>query len=214
MKEEEVKRIKVNPNFKQTNVDRIVYGQPQSLDRAAIMRSFCVGKHPYASLLVDSLDKAKSLPTWLVYMVLFIAILSSLVRSTCSLNSFFRIGTSLSMPVRQIITAGDCLHFTASTITESFKINSWILSKRYVKKRNFVYVFGSRSFSSEHRSERTVSTEPRRNTKVYLFYEFLALPESASQVSQAEYPNARKLWDSFKNKINRASLEIQCTFSL
>ena len=112
-----------------------------------------------------------------------------------------------------MITAGDCLHFIASTITVSFKINSWILSKRYVKERKFVYVFGSRSFSSEHRSERRVATEPGRNTKFYLFYEFLALPESASQVSQAEYLNAKKLWDSFKNKINRASLKVQYAFS-
>jgi Reverse transcriptase (RNA-dependent DNA polymerase) len=117
------------------------------------------------------------------------------------------------VPVRRMITAGGCLHFIASTITVSFKINSWILSKRYVKERKFVYVFGSRSFSSEHRSERRVATEPGRNTKFYLFYEFLALPESASQVSQAEYLNAKKLWDSFKNKINRASLKVQYAFS-
>jgi hypothetical protein len=92
-----------------------------------------------------------------------------------------------------MITAGDCLHFTASTITVSFKINSWILNKHYVKERKFVYVFSSRSFSSEHRSERIVAAESGRNAKFYLFYEFLALPESASQVSQAEYLNARKL---------------------
>lgn len=32
LKEEEVKRIKVNPNFKQANVDRIIYGKPQGLN--------------------------------------------------------------------------------------------------------------------------------------------------------------------------------------
>lgn len=172
---------------------RNTFGHPEVYIGRQLCALFCFGKHPYASLLVDSLDRAESLPTWLVYMVLFIAILSSLVGTTSPLNSFFRIRTSLSVPVRRIITAGDCLHFIASTITGSFKINSWILSKRYVKERKFVYVFGSRSFSSEHRSERTVATEPGRNTKFYLFYEFLALPESASQVSQAEYLNARKL---------------------
>jgi hypothetical protein len=88
---------------------------------------------------------------------------------------------------------GDCLYCKASTITMSFKINSWILRRRYVKKRKFVYVFGPRSFSSEHRSERTVVTKPGRNTKFYLFYRFLALPEFASQVSQAESLNSRKL---------------------
>ena len=75
-------------------------------------------------------------------------------------------------------------------------------------------MFSSRSFSSEHRSERTVVTEPGRNTKFYLFYEFLALSESASQVSQAEYLNVKKLRYLFRNKINRASLKIQYTFLL
>ena len=75
-------------------------------------------------------------------------------------------------------------------------------------------MFSSRSFSSEHRSERTVATEPGRKTKFYLYYEFLALPESASQVSQAEYLNAKKLWDLFKNKINKSSLKVQRAFSL
>jgi hypothetical protein len=126
-------------------------------------------------------------------MVLFIAILFFFVGSTSPLNLFFRIRTSLFVPVRRMITAGDCLRFIASTITVSFKINSWILSKSYVKKRKFVYVFGFRSFSSEHRSEKTVAIEPSRNTKFHLFYAFLALPESISQVSQAEYLNARKL---------------------
>jgi hypothetical protein len=97
------------------------------------------------------------------------------------------------VPVRRTISVGDCSHFIASTIAISFKINSWILRKHYVKERKFVYVFGSKSFSSEHRSERTVAAEPGRNTKLYLFHHFLVLPESASQVSQAEYLNTRKL---------------------
>jgi hypothetical protein len=175
---------------------------------------FCFGEHPYASLLVDSLDKAESLPIWLVYTVLFITILFSLVGSFTPFNSFFRIKTSLTVPVRRIITAGDCSHFKTSTITMSLKINSWILSKHYVKERKLVYVFSSRSFSSEHRSERTVATVSGKKTKFYLFYEFLALPKSASQVSQAEYLYAKKLWDLFKKKINKASIKIQRAFSL
>ena len=105
------------------------------------------------------------------------------------------------MPVRRIITAGDCSRFIASTSTVSFKINSWNLIEHHVKERKFVYVLGSRSFSSEHRSEKTVATEPGRKAKFYLFYECLVLPESTSQVSQAEYLNAKKLWDPFKKKI-------------
>ena len=165
----------------------------QALNGRQLCVFFCLGEHPYASLLVDSPDKVESLSTWLVYTVLFIAILSSLMGSACPLYSFFRIRTSLFVPVRRFVTAGDCLYFIVSIITGSFKINSWILSKRYVKKRKFGYVFGFRSFSSKHRSEKTVATEPERNTKFYLFHEFLALPESASQVSQAEYLSARKL---------------------
>lgn len=50
---------------------------------------------------------------------------------------------------------------------------------------------------------------PKRNTKFYLFYAFLALLESASGVSQA-----RKLCYCFKNKMKRAPLKVQYIFSL
>ena len=147
-------------------------------------------------------------------MGLFIAILFFVVRSTSSLNSFFRIRSSLSIPVRRIITAGECSYFIARAKTVSFKINSWSLTKRYVKERKFGYAFSFRSFSSKRRSEKIVATEPVRKAKFYLFYEFLALPEPASQVSQAEYLHAMKLWSLFKNKINKASPKVQHAFSL
>ena len=191
----------------------LTFGHPEVYIGRQLCVLFCFGEHPYASLLVDSLNRAESLPIGLVYMGLFIAILFLLVGSTSPLNSFFRIRTSLSVPVRRMITAGDCSHYTASAATVSFKRNSWTLSKRYVKERKFVYVFSSRSFSSEHRSEKTVVTESGRKTKYYLYFDYLALPEPASEVSQAEYLNARKLWDSVKNKINKAPLKVQRTFS-
>lgn len=190
------------------------FGHPEVYIGRQLCVLFCCGEHPYAGLLVDSLNKAESLPIWLVYTVLFIANLFFLVGSTSPLNSLSRIRTSLSVPVRRMITAGDCSRFIASTTTVSFKINSWNLHKHYVKERKFVYVLSSRSFSSEHRSEKTVATEPGRKAKFYLFYEFLALPESASQVSQAEYLYAKKLWDLYKNKITKSSIKVQHTFSL
>jgi hypothetical protein len=145
------------------------FGHPEVYIGRQLCVLFCFGEHLYTSLLVDSLDKAESLPIWLVYTVLFIAILFSLVGSTSPFNSCFRIKPSLTVPVRRMITAGDCSHFTTSTNTVSLKINSWILSKHYVKERKLVYVFSTRSFSSEHRSERTVATEPERKTKFYLY---------------------------------------------
>ena len=190
------------------------FGHPEVYIGRQLCAPFWFGEHPYTSLLVDNLRKVESLPIWLVYMGLFIAILFFVVRSTSSLNSFFRIRSSLSIPVRRMITAGECSYFIARAKTVSFKINSWSLTKRYVKERKFGYAFSFRSFSSKRRSEKIVATEPVRKAKFYLFYEFLALPEQASQVSQAEYLHAMKLWSSFKNKINKASPKVQHAFSL
>lgn len=187
------------------------FGHPEVYIGRQLCASFWFGEHLYTGLLVDNLNKVESLPIWSVYTGVFIAILFFLVGPTSPLNSFPRIRTSLSIPVRRMITAGECSYFMASTKTVSFKINSCFLSKRYIMKRKFGYAFSFRSFSSKRRSERTVVTETVRKAK---FYEFLALPESASQVSQAEYLNAKKLWDLFKNKINKASLKVQRAFSL
>ena len=74
-------------------------------------------------------------------------------------------------------------------------------------------MFNYRNFPYKHRSERTVATEPSKKTKFYLFYKLLALPKSASQVSQAEYFYAKKLQDLFKNKINKTPIKIQSIFS-
>jgi hypothetical protein len=68
---------------------RNTFGHPEVYIGRQLCVIFCLGEHPYASLLVDSPDKAESLPTWPVYMVLFIAILFFLVGSTSPLNSFF-----------------------------------------------------------------------------------------------------------------------------
>jgi hypothetical protein len=54
-------------------------------------------------------------------------------------------------------------------------------------------VLSFRSLSSEHRREKTVVTGPGRKTKYYIFFDYLALPEPARQVSQTEYLNAMKL---------------------
>lgn len=92
-----------------------------------------------------------------------------------------------------MITKGDCSYFIASTTIVICRLSSSNLSRCYVKKRKFVYVLSFRSLSSEHRREKTVVTGPGRKTKYYIFFDYLALPEPARQVSQTEYLNAMKL---------------------
>ncbi|NNE32679.1 MAG: hypothetical protein HKN40_09940 [Winogradskyella sp.] len=201
------------------------FGHPEVYVGRQLCAPFWFGEHLYTGFLVDYLHKVESLPIWLVYMGVFIAILFFVVGSTSPLNSISRIRTSLSIPVRRMITVGECSYFIASAKTLCFKINRCALNKNkhYVKERKFGYAFILRSFSDKRRSERTIVTEPGRKVKFYIFYEFLALPEfhpflalpePANEVSQAEYLNAMALWDSFKNKINKASLKVQHTFSL
>jgi hypothetical protein len=192
-----------------------IFGHPEVYIGRQSCASFWFGEHLYPGLLVDKLHKFESLPIWLAYMGDFITIYFVLVGPTSPLNSIYRTRASLSVPVRRMITTGECSHFTASTKTVSLKINSCALNKHHLKERKFGYAFSFRSFSSRCRSERIVVTEYVRKAKFpLLFYEFLALPETASQVSQTEYLYAMKLWDLFKNKINKASLKVQRAFSL
>ena len=190
------------------------FGHPEVYIGRQLCTSFWFGEHLYPSLLIDNLNKVESLSTWLAYMGGLIVIYFFLVRSTSSLNSIFQIRTSLSVLVRRIITAGECSHFIASAKTVSFKkLNNRTLNKCYRTKCKFGYAFSYKSFSSKCRSERTLVAEPERKAKFYLFYEFLALPESVSKVSQVEYLNAKKLWDWLKNKISKATLKVQHAFS-
>lgn len=92
-------------------------------------------------------------------------------------------------------TIGECSYIKVSTSIENCLMNSWDLSYYYcyVRKRKFVYVFSSRSFSSKHRSEKIVVTEFGKQTKYHSFFEYLAFPNPARQVSQTEYLHAMKL---------------------
>jgi hypothetical protein len=49
----------------------LTFGHPEVYIGRQLCVLFCYGEQPYASLLVDSLKKAESLPIWLVYTVFF-----------------------------------------------------------------------------------------------------------------------------------------------
>ena len=179
-----------------------------------IGRQLCIfswfGEYTYTSPIVDSLKRLRAYLCGLVYMVPFKAILLFLLGSTSLLNSW-RLRVNLSGPVRRMTTAGEYSRHKVNNITVYFQFNNWNLSKRYVKKCEFGYVLSYRSFSSKHRSERTVVTDSGKRSK--LDFPYLALPVKAGEVSQAEILMAGKLWDMFKNRINKASPKVQQAFS-
>jgi len=191
------------------------FGHPEVYIGRQLCVLFWFGEHLNPAPVVDNLHKVESLSTGLIYTEVFYRYLFP-ARNRLLLLICFKIRTSFSIPVRRMITAGECSYFIASAKTVSFKeINSVFLIKCYTMKRKFGYAFSTSSFTTKRRSEIIVVGGPVKEAKkFYLFYEFLALPEPTSQVSQTEYLLAMKLWELLKNKINKASLKVQHTFSL
>jgi hypothetical protein len=87
-----------------------------------------------------------------------------------------------------------------------------------MKKRNFdmyFFFYLLKNFVKNIEVRKQVVNKIRSPLKkYYFFFDFFALPEKFSQVSQVEYSQAVEIWDLMKNKIKKASVKMQSIYSL